>query len=473
MWLANGEMYYIGYSGNGTQTEIVRIDLSNPSNSESIVTIPGMYDIVGLTATPVSTLFRGADITSTTADMVTVNIIDGTITEICNVPKQAVGHAIRQITSLYEHQYTGVEPFLDLDCDDSSLATGSDFNALTFDCFNEGGIAIADTDVVIRIDEFIDVMIFEMVNPLDGTNEIFTLSGSTPGILVDGSGTPTLTLYSEGEASAGNFDYALKQVRYDNLSLGPTGGTRVIQVSFSTQSGSESNFAFAFIEVIELPQLEVDLGPDLGLCNGSSILLEAGAFAIHYLWSTGTITESIEIDDGGTDYVTVSSNNKCPNSDDIEVEVLPDIHITLTGDTSLCSGENATLIISSDATFPVDVEISLVPGSSILFSGIEGVFEFTDIPSASTEYIITDVIPAESSCIILTDDFQIIDVYQEEIDSFAVNVCDGDSVLIAGVWQKQAGVYSYMYETIHGCDSLVNYTLLLLDAEEVNLHEET
>src|SRR5687768_465285 len=123
MWLANGEMYYIGYSGNGTQTEIVRIDLSNPSNSESIVTIPGMYDIVGLTATPVSTLFRGADITSTTADMVTVNIIDGTITEICNVPKQAVGHAIRQITSLYEHQITGVEPFLDLDCDDSSLAT--------------------------------------------------------------------------------------------------------------------------------------------------------------------------------------------------------------------------------------------------------------------------------------------------------------------------------------------------------------
>ena len=37
-----------------------------------------------------------------------------------------------------------------------------------------------------------------------------------------------------------------------------------------------SNVATAFIEVVELPLVEVDLGPDVELCEGESATLDAG-----------------------------------------------------------------------------------------------------------------------------------------------------------------------------------------------------
>lgn len=474
LWLANGEMYYIGNVGTQVQQHIVKIDLADPSNSESVLAIPTEFDIRALTASPHASLFVGAEIGYPEPEMVSVNIIDGTITYLCHIDKFWIGHEIYGIASIYEHQSSVNETFIDLDCDNNSMATGSDFNGLSIDCFTEGGVAVADTDVVIRIDEYIDYMIFEMADPLDGVNEIFTLAGPTPGVYVDGEDTPTLTFFSEGGTSIASFENALHQVRYDNISLSPTGGVRTINVRIITQSGSsESNTARAFIEVIEIQQHEVDIGPDIEICEGGEAELDAGPFAEGYVWSTGETTQTIVVDDEGIYSVTVSAYSQCPGADEISVTEIPIINLWLTGDTIICNGDDAELIITSDADFPVDVEITISPGGVFNFESIEGNYTFTEPLYNITELLITNVDPSEPACIQLADDNQLIEVAPDYSDTSSINLCDGDSILIGNVWQKENGFYTEGLQTIHGCDSVVNYQLTFVSSAQLFLQEKT
>jgi len=63
---------------------------------------------------------------------------------------------------------------------------------------------------------------------------------------------------------------------------------------------------------------EVDLGPDLAVCDQSNLLLDAGAGS-SYVWSTGETTQTITVFNTGTYSVEVVSNNGCCEADDIEV----------------------------------------------------------------------------------------------------------------------------------------------------------
>ncbi len=42
---------------------------------------------------------------------------------------------------------------------------------------------------------------------------------------------------------------------------------------------------------------------------------------------------------------------------------------------------------------------------------------------------------------------------------YGANICTGDSIYLEGVWQKTSGVYTDLYVSQHGCDSLVEITL--------------
>lgn len=77
-------------------------------------------------------------------------------------------------------------------------------------------------------------------------------------------------LSNAGGAKSTDFIDALHLVRYMNTALNPTAGPRTIEVQFTTASGGMSNVAIAYIQVNELPPLEVDLGPDQIICEGSS-----------------------------------------------------------------------------------------------------------------------------------------------------------------------------------------------------------
>ncbi|QLH54496.1 MAG: hypothetical protein CH6_3529 [Candidatus Kapaibacterium sp.] len=80
-------------------------------------------------------------------------------------------------------------------------------------------------------------------------------------------------------------------------------------------------------------------------CKGKSTSLEAypKGSQYKYLWSTGEITESIEVYQAGTYWVVVSDSLGCKGTDTVVVEELQNLTFSIIGDTLLCPGETITL----------------------------------------------------------------------------------------------------------------------------------
>jgi uncharacterized protein (TIGR02145 family) len=82
----------------------------------------------------------------------------------------------------------------------------------------------------------------------------------------------------------------------------------------------------------------IDLGPDISICQGDSIMLDAGPGMSSYLWNTGATTQRIEARDSGKYSIIVHYQN-CGFSDSIHVSYLSKPYINLGSDTTICSGQ--------------------------------------------------------------------------------------------------------------------------------------
>ncbi len=70
---------------------------------------------------------------------------------------------------------------------------------------------------------------------------------------------------------------------------------------------------------VTLSSLQVDLGPDQGLCNGTTLVLSAGVTGTNYNWSTGATTPTITVTQAGTYRVAVMDNLGCIVKDTIVI----------------------------------------------------------------------------------------------------------------------------------------------------------
>lgn len=94
--------------------------------------------------------------------------------------------------------------------------------------------------------------------------------------------------------------------------------------------------------------IEIDLGSDTTLCNSGTLLLNAGEGFASYLWNDGTSLQTNLIIQSGTYWVTVDNGDGCIGTDTIQVEISPEVAVSLGGDTTLCSGANYTLTPGSN-----------------------------------------------------------------------------------------------------------------------------
>jgi gliding motility-associated-like protein len=359
---------------------------------------------------------------------------------------------------------------LDLDCNDSSGATGADFNSPAYNCLSNG-VPIADEDITMEYDAIISTMTVTVSgNVPDAPFEILISTGAIAGIDVDGSGTAMITLTNAGGARSTDFKEALRLIRYADTALPPTPGPRTVEVQFITESGAESNVAIAYIDVTELPILELDLGPDVNECEGQTSTLDAGNPGASYTWSTGSHAQTITVDESGLYSVTVSDGINCPNSDTVEIDYIPLIDVALTGDPEICDNETANLSIQTNTPFAIDIDIGVTPGSPFYFNDVTGNLDFIDLITQTTTYEITNVIPEQAACIILTDSIQVIEVSAAYIMDVEISICDGDSVWLGFYWETEAGVYENTLTTINGCDSVVTTHLHVLPA--IHLSEQ-
>jgi gliding motility-associated-like protein len=458
MALANNIVYYPTLVNNFPGNKgLASFSLNDPTNVTFIMNIPTNRNIRGLTASDECNILIGTDIAN--GELVLINLMDGSITPVCNISPFSAS-----ITSTREFEIQDCDILLDLDCDDSSGAPNADYNAPEFTCLSSG-VQIADEDIKILYDFPIVSMTVQLVgNMPDAPLEFLDMAGSAPNINASGIGTDMITLSNIGGAKSTDFIDALHLILYQNSAEPLTPGPRTVEVQFTTESGAMSNVATAFIEVIELPKVLVDLGPDQQACDGETATFDAGVPGAIYAWSTGSHNQTITVGESGQYIVTVTDGINCPGHDTVELEILPIVHVSLTGDVEICDNQQANLIINTDTPFPLYVDISSDPGSPFSFSNVDGDFPFTDLPTQTTTYIITNVTPSEDACIEITDPVQVVDVHPTYVVSVDASICDGDSIFLGFFWESDPGVYENTLSTYFGCDSVVTTTLTVLPA---------
>lgn len=100
------------------------------------------------------------------------------------------------------------------------------------------------------------------------------------------------------------------------------------------------------------PRPNADAGPDVEICPGENVLLEASG-GTSYAWSTGEITNQIEVNPTVTTVyrVTVTNNENCFDVDDVTVLVKPGPNATLTDGGTICDGGSVTLTATGGGNY--------------------------------------------------------------------------------------------------------------------------
>ncbi|MDV6034618.1 MAG: tandem-95 repeat protein [Phycisphaera sp. RhM] len=155
-------------------------------------------------------------------------------------------------------------PDIDLDANNSSGATGADFNVT----FIEGGGAVliadsADADLSDVDSGSLSSLTITITNLLGGIAE--SLSADTSGTSISAAylaGTLTLS----GVDSVANYEQVLRTVRYNNVSLDPNTTTRVIQF-VANDGAANSTIATASVSITttnNAPTLDLDADDSSG-----------------------------------------------------------------------------------------------------------------------------------------------------------------------------------------------------------------
>ncbi|MCB0564880.1 MAG: gliding motility-associated C-terminal domain-containing protein [Phaeodactylibacter sp.] len=99
------------------------------------------------------------------------------------------------------------------------------------------------------------------------------------------------------------------------------------------------------VELLNQPQ--IPLSPALSFCENESLLIDAGPDFAAYSWSVDSVGQSIVVSQPGTYSVTVTADNGCRNSQDIDVSSNPLPQPGIIGDLFFCQNTSTTLTLDS------------------------------------------------------------------------------------------------------------------------------
>lgn len=92
----------------------------------------------------------------------------------------------------------------------------------------------------------------------------------------------------------------------------------------------------------------LNIGNDTAICEGKSVMLNAGNDFDEFKWSTGAETSSVTVSDAGKYYVQVTALNGCKNSDTTVVKINPLPAINLGTDTAICLNSSITFAVQNE-----------------------------------------------------------------------------------------------------------------------------
>ena len=305
-------------------------------------------------------------------------------------------------------------------------------------------------------------------------------------------------------------------------------------VTLTAYSGLDSAQVSKIINVNLIPDLE--LGNDTAFCDGNSFIIDPGEGYDNYLWHNGYSTQTFETDTAGTFWVEVT-NAGCNNRDSIILEISPDYFFDSL--TSICYGESIQIggqtvsepgvyfdslntMYGCDSIYQIELlvndtallerDISICTGDSVFAGGAwqseSGTYyDYLDTYQGCDSTVITnltvdDIIQTyaqadicEGDSIFLAGDYQttagtyydtavsvsgcdslhttmleVFEVYSKTIDT---NICQGESVYAGGEYQTDEGTYYDNLQSLHGCDSLITTNIYVEPLPTVDLGKDT
>jgi|GEM_PF-686981 len=305
----NGEVFISTVSNS-----LARVDLQNPANTVEVMQFPPDMPIVdGLITFPYrcdSLVTFAVARTDTNSIIYRLDFEPFSLTEICQVEVPIFAVAAREEC---------VQPpcafALDLDRLDVSGVPEQGFRADTT-CVTPMPIAAEFTEVRAAIP--IDSIRVELTGILNAGQEYLALA-SANNLTVLGSGTPTLTLVSNGPATTfSNFEAALSAIRYHNDAPAPTYGLREVH----TQAFASLYRSLPATAVLPLSNENLRLNANItppscfGESDGSLLADAVGGIAPYsFQWTGGQNGPALNNLAAGEYPVTLTDALGCRNTD--------------------------------------------------------------------------------------------------------------------------------------------------------------
>lgn len=191
-----------------------------------------------------------------------------------------------------------------------------------------------------------------------------------------------------------------------------------------TATYNGTNFTDSVHVLLTQPYLNLNLGNDTLICGGASITLDAGNNFTHYTWNTGSLNQSINVNQTGLYNVVVTDTALCSYTDTVKVIINPSVSLDLGNDTSLCN--YGTYLLDASVAFDS-------------YQWSTGDTSQTISPDTSGMYYVT---ATNYQCSVTATDsvnitFHAVPVANAGPDSF---ICQGSSVLL-----NASGGASYLW----------------------------
>lgn len=261
-----------------------------------------------------------------------------------------------------------------------------------------------------------------------------------------------------------------------------TGGPLCVVANNNCGSSQPACLNIAVQPALKIPVLT---GPNVVCAGGGPYLytLDGEQPGTTYTWSVpagATITGTGDsvfvnfLNSASTGKVCVTPQNFCGTGASVcqNVTVSPIPSAKLTGGGQICDGESITLTFTLTGNGPFDV--NWFNGSSnVNLLNISNGHTITLSPTTNTLYQLNGVTDntTPNACTALASDAVNAIVRPNIAQSKAVQLCDGQSLLVGGAVQTTSGVYVDSLQTIFGCDSIIttNLTVFSIDSLTINL----
>ena len=293
-------------------------------------------------------------------------------------------------------------------------------------------------------------------------------------------------------------------------STGDTSASKIVNAAGKyTVTATNTNGCTASAEksITTDPLPVISITGNVSFCADSSTTLTASG-ASTYVWSSGVYTDSITVNSAGQYTVTGTDNNGCAGSATIMTFVKPLPTPVITGPSTICQGDTATLAaiggntyhwsngstqnsisVSQNGTYTVtatsaencfataDFTLTVNSLPNVTISGnttfcqgttttlnAAGANTYTWSGGVNSESII--ISSAGSYTVTGTDANGCSNTASETVTMnltyntpLTASICQGESYDFYGQPLDTTGVYTHTLQTVHGCDSIITLTL--------------